>query len=162
MDTSSFEYIKNLQYALVNAQKRIAAFESGSLYVHMVDEMKKIIRRYEAKIKKMEKELADAHSETITVRNLWFEVFDGMESAQELQEKKYQKELKNMEKRALKAESERDTAYTVAKQLRVKNYERETALEEEKGKNLKLLSQLNHDYENSSQTSSMCVKKKKI
>ena len=44
-----------------------------------------------------------------------------------------------MEKRAIKAERQRDAALDKVTQQRQKSYELETALEEEKGKNLKLI-----------------------
>lgn len=67
-----------------------------------------------------------------------------------------------MERRALKAEAERDEALDKVTDQRHKIYEAETQLEEEKGKNLKLRAQLNRDYENSSLTSAQTIRRKKI
>lgn len=67
-----------------------------------------------------------------------------------------------MEKRALKAEKQRDDALDKIKEPRLEIYRLGTEFEEEKGKNLKLTAQLNHNYENSSIPSSLTIKKKKI
>ena len=73
-----------------------------------------------------------------------------------------QKESAQMEKRAIKAERQRDAALDKVTQQRQKSYELETALEEEKGKNLKLRAQINRDYENSSIPSSKTIRHKKM
>lgn len=67
-----------------------------------------------------------------------------------------------MEKRAIEAERQRDAALDKVTQQRQKIYALETALEEEKGKNLKLRAQINRDYENSSIPSSKAICRKKI
>ena len=59
-----------------------------------------------------------------------------------------------MEKRALKAEKQRDDALDKVKELQHQFYETAVRLEEEQGKNLKLRAQINRDYENSSIPSS--------
>ena len=67
-----------------------------------------------------------------------------------------------MEKRALKAEKQRDDALDKVKELQHQFYETAVRLEEEQGKNLKLRAQINRDYENSSIPSSKTLRKKKI
>ena len=67
-----------------------------------------------------------------------------------------------MEKCAIKAERQRDATLDKVTQQRQKSYELETALEEEKGKNLKLRAQINRDYENSSIPSSKTIRHKKM
>lgn len=67
-----------------------------------------------------------------------------------------------MEKRAFKAERQRDAALEEVITQRSQNDKLKTELEAEKGKNLKLRSQINRDYENSSISSSKSIKHKKI
>ena len=67
-----------------------------------------------------------------------------------------------MEKRAVKAEKQRDDALDKITLQRREIYRLGIELEEEKGRNKKLTAQLNHNYENSSIPSSMTMKKKKI
>lgn len=69
-------------------------------------------------------------------------------------QKKTKQELQEMEKRALKAEKQRDDALDKVKELQHQFYETAVRLEEEQGKNLKLRAQINRDYENSSIPSS--------
>ena len=162
MKKESFEWITNLQYLLVNEKRRTAAFESGSLYVHMIQEQHKMCREYEALIRKLKRELADSHAETVNVRNIWMATVDDMEKESIEQKNKDEKALKAMELRALTAEAKNAANEEKIRQQRLENYELANRLEEEKGKNQKLTAQLNHDYENSSLPSSMCIKKKKI
>lgn len=77
-------------------------------------------------------------------------------------QKKTKQELQEMEKRALKAEKQRDDALDKVKELQHQFYETAVRLEEEQGKNLKLRAQINRDYENSSIPSSKTLRKKKI
>ena len=72
----------------------------------------------------------------------------------EKMQKKTKQELQEMEKRALKAEKQRDDALDKVKELQHQFYETAVRLEEEQGKNLKLCAQINRDYENSSIPSS--------
>ena len=60
------------------------------------------------------------------------------------------KRIQQLENRALRAERQRDAALDKATEQRYHLYEAETALEEEKGKNLRLMTQINKDFENSS------------
>ena len=50
-----------------------------------------------------QKEAADAHKETIRVRNYWFQVLENMLLEFEKMQKKTKQELQEMDKRALKA-----------------------------------------------------------
>lgn len=159
---NSFEYITSLQYCLKAARKQIADFKSGEKYIQMETMFRKAERAYEATIKALKLELSQAHSETVTVRNIWFDEFERLQQEFEKEIEKLLQELKKMEQRALKAESQRDTALDKVTEQRRRIYQLETELEAEKGKNIKLTAQLNHDYENSSIPSSMSVKKKKI
>ena len=102
------------------------------------------------------------HKETIRVRNYWFQVLEDMLLEFEKMQKKTKQELQEMEKRALKAEKQRDDALDKVKELQHQFYETAVRLEEEQGKNLKLRAQINRDYENSSIPSSKTLRKKKI
>ena len=93
---------------------------------------------------------------------IWFDVAGDVEQEKKKELCKAAKAVKNMEKRALKAEKQRDDALDKIKEQRLEIYRLGIELEKERGKNQKLTAQLNHDYENSSVPSSMTVKKKKI
>lgn len=158
----SFEYISTLQYRLKAANDEIAAFKSGKKYIQMEAHYMSIIRKQESRIKALELEIARAHAETVTVRNHWLEVTEDLDK--EFQKKliKAENKLKKMEKRALNAERQRDDALDKLKEERLEKYKLGAELEEEKGKNKKLIAQLNHNYENSSIPSSMSMNRKKI
>lgn len=158
----SFEYVTTLEYRLKAALNKIAAFESGEKYVQMEKYFWGIIRKLESEIKSLKQELEKAHAETIKVRNCWFDVADDLEREKQKELNKAQKLCDKMEKRALKAEKQRDDALDKIKEQRLEIYRLGTELEEEKGKNLKLTAQLNHNYENSSIPSSLTINKKKI
>lgn len=162
MMNSSFEYISNLQYCLKAAEKQLEAFRSGEKYARMTREHQKMVRAYERRIRELKRELAQARKETVNVRNIWFEVFDDVEAERERERNHFVFLLKKMEERAVRAETERDAAKAEITEKRQLIYQLKTELEEEKGKNLKLTAQLNHNYENSALPSSMAVKRKKI
>lgn len=159
---SSFEYITTLEYRLKAATNELAAFKSGKKYIQMENHYWGIIRQLEAEIKRLKIELARAHAEAVTMRRHFLEVNEDVEKEGRKALAKVYTELKNMEKRALKAEKQRDDALDKLKKERLEKYKLGIELEEEKGKNQKLTAQLNRDYENSSIPSSMSRKPKKI
>ncbi|MFZ2818465.1 MAG: hypothetical protein WAZ73_11940, partial [Blautia wexlerae] len=84
-------------------------------------------------IEKLKKELADAHKETIRVRNYWFQVLEDMLREFEKAQKRSAQELRKMEIRALNAEKQRDDALDKAAVFRHQFYETASRLEEEQG-----------------------------
>lgn len=144
------------------AQTRNKELESGERYVRLKELHQKECRGYGSRILELQKEAADAHKETIRVRNYWFQVLEDMLLEFEKMQKKTKQELQEMEKRVLKAEKQRDDALDKVKELQHQFYETAVRLEEEQGKNLKLRAQINRDYENSSIPSSKTLRKKKI
>lgn len=144
------------------AQTRNKELESGERYVRLKELHQKECREYESRILELQKEAADAHKETIRVRNYWFQVLEDMLLEFEKKQKKTKQELQEMEKRILKAEKQRDDALDKVKELQHQFYETAVRLEEEQGKNLKLRAQINRDHENSSIPSSQTLRKKKI
>ena len=157
----AYDYI-TLMCRLKVAQARNKELESGERYIQLKELHQKECRVYEHKIQKLESAIADAHKETIRVRNYWFQVLEDMLLEFESMQKKAAQELQEMEKRALLAEKQRDDALDKVKELRIQFYETAARLEEEQGKNLKLRAQINRDYENSSIPSSKTIKRKKI
>ena len=62
-----------LMCRLKAAQRRNKELESGERYIQLEELHQKEYNVYEHKIEKLKKELADAHKETIRVRNYWFQ-----------------------------------------------------------------------------------------
>lgn len=158
----SFERVSILEYHLKAAQAEIKAFKSGEKYVQMEREFRKTILALERRNRELEAELAQAHCETITVRNQWFAVYEDLEKEHSRELRTAEKENFRMEQRALRAERRLDDALNKITEQRQRIYGLETELEEEKGKNLKLKAQINRDYENSSIPSSKTLRHKKI
>lgn len=158
----SFDIITSLQYRLKAVIAELRDFKSGKKYQDMQEAHEKEVRSYERRIKDLESELAKAYRDIVNIRNQWFEVFADLEKEHSKELSETLKKAEQMENKALRAERQRDEALDKIKEQRIKIYEVETELEEEKGKNLKLKAQLNRDYENSSIPSSKSIKHKKI
>ena len=69
----------DLQLIIKNLKDRVEAFESGEKYLRMKEEFHKCRAADARKIRRLEKELAEARGEIIHVRNLWFEICDELE-----------------------------------------------------------------------------------
>ena len=162
MYDSQYEFIATLQYRIKSLQTQLEAFRSGAKYLQMEAEYKSLLHTEESRIHKLEAELSRAHAQTIDVRNKWWETIEDIY-------KDHQKELaakdiriKELEKRALNAERQRDELMDKKRDLLHELYEVKTELEDMKEKNQHLKAQLNRDYENSSKPSSQSVNHKKI
>ena len=158
----SFEIITSLQYQLKAAQALIRAFQSGKKYLDMEEEHSREVRALRMEIKKLKAQLAQALRDMARAREHWFEVFEDLEKEHKKELEQSRKETREMEKRALKAEGQRDEALSKVTEQRREIYRMGAELEEEKGKNKRLTAQLNRDYENSSIPSSLSKKRKKV
>ena len=108
MYDSQYEFITTLQYRVKSLQAQLEAFRSGNKYLQMEAEYKSLLRTEESRIHKLEVDLSRAHAQTIDVRNKWWETIEDIY-------KEHQKELaakdtriRELEKRALNAERQRD------------------------------------------------------
>ena len=115
-----------LMCRLKAAQRRNKELESGERYIQLEELHQKEYNVYEHKIEKLKKELADAYKETIRVRNYWFQVLEDMLLEFEAMQKKADQKLREMEKRALLAERQRDDALEKAKEEKQAHGEIET------------------------------------
>ena len=162
MYDSQYEFITTLQYRVKSLQAQLEAFRSGDKYLQMEAEYKSLLHTEESRIHKLEVDLSKAHAQTIDVRNKWWETIEDIY-------KEHQKELaakdariRELEKRALNAEKQRDELLDKKRDLLHELYEVKTELEDVKEKNQHLKAQLNRDYENSSKPSSLSINHKKI
>ena len=122
-----------LMCRLKAAQRRNKELESGERYIQLEELHQKEYNVYEHKIEKLKKELADAHKETIRVRNYWFQVLEDMLREFEKAQKRSAQELRKIEIRALNAEKQRDDTLDKAAVFRNQFYESASRLEEEQG-----------------------------
>ena len=139
MFNSVFERITYLEYQLQAKKALIDAFESGDKYVQMQEEYRNTLRHLDRRIKNLEAKLESAYRSNI-----------------------FQLHIKQLCRKLLKAEQERDEARDKIKEQRLEIYDLKTKLEEEQGKKQQLLAQINRDYENSSIPSSKKENRKKI
>ena len=75
----NFESYSALQYRNRALSREAEEFKSGEKYVKMEADYKKLLRFLNQEMKRMERELAKAHSETVTVRKYWGEVMDDLD-----------------------------------------------------------------------------------
>ena len=159
---SNFEYITTLQYRVKKLSHEVEEFKSGEKYQKMDAEYKKMLRHYEYVIRQLKQELARAHSETVTVRKNWSEIFDDLEIERQKALHGKDLEIQALIRRNLELERQLDCADEKYRKRNLEYYEVASALEEEQGKNKKLTAQVNLDFENSSIPSSMKIGRKKI
>lgn len=162
MFNSNFEYITYLQYKVKALGTRVLEFESGEKYEKMRSEFKDLISEKDRKIRKINTELSGAYGSVVTMRRNWEDVYDDLEKEHKNELNKKDRRIKELEERALKAECQLDkTKDRLTEKIR-EIYQVKTELEEEKGKNQKLIAQIKRDYKNSSIPSSMQPNHKKI
>ena len=158
---NSFETITVLQYRLKEAQEELAAFQSGEKYIRMEKQHLTQVRALERRIAKLEAAVAKEHSHAITIRNQWFEIFEQLQKECDRMVAEAVKKADMMEKRAIRAERQRDTALEKVTFQRRELYKVKTELDDEKQKVQKLKAQINRNYENSSIPSSKSIARKK-
>ena len=157
-----FETITVLQYRLKAAQEELAAFQSGEKYIRMEEQRLTQVRALERRIAKLEAAVAKEHSHAITIRDQWFEIFEQLQKECDRMVAEALKKAAMMEKRAIRAEKQRDTALEKVTSQRRELYKVKTELDDEKQKVQKLTAQINRNYENSSIPSSKTIVRKKI
>ena len=141
---SAFEFVSRLQYKVKALTREIAAFKSGEKYIQMEEAHRRDNATNARIIKELKRDLADAHKETVTVRNIWMEM------------------LEEAEKKISTLLEELKQLRESIRQEKAEKYKALVALEEEQEKNRKLTAQLNRDFQNSSKPSSMDPNHKKI
>lgn len=159
----NFESFSALQYRNRALTRQIEEFKSGEKYVKMAADYKKLLDFHNKEMKRMERELAKAHSQTVTVRKYWGEVMDDLDKEHQEEIVRLLAKIGQLEKENLELARQRDEAKDKLKERIRQYYEAATELEEERGKNKKLTAQVNKDFENSSIPSSkQKTRKKKI
>ena len=158
---NSFETITVLQYRLKAAQEELAAFQSGEKYIRMEKQHLTQVRALERRIAKLEAAVAKEHSHAITIRNQWFEIFEQLQKECDRMVAEAVKKADMMEKRAIRAEKQRDIALEKVTSQRRELCKVKTELDDEKQKVQKLTAQINRNYENSSIPSSKSIRPQK-
>ena len=110
--------------------RKVKEFESGKKYLKMRQEFESVFDRQNMTIKKPEKELAAAHSETVTVRKIWFGAMDDMEAECKKEIHSLQREYLRAVKKTTEAERQRDEALDKLRDKNRELYETKNALYE--------------------------------
>ena len=157
-----FEYVGALQQENKILKKEVADFKSGERFKQIKREHQKLIDEYRRQIKQLNLVIEGLRKD---VKNAWKWCEEAYEDAlKELHAsmKEMKHALKEKEKKWLLSEREREQALSKITDLCRENSELKTQLDDEKGRNKKLLAQLNRDYENSSIPSSQSRNRSKI
>lgn len=142
---------------------QLDSFKSGNAYVKLRNEYESVIREKDRKIRELENQLSKAYSQIIDNRNHWFEVSEDMEKEAGQAMKRKDKETERLEKRAVKAEKQRDDALEHVSGWRSRYYALSAKTQDLEGLVKKLTAQVNKDFENSSlPSSSQGAERKKI
>ena len=157
-----FEYVGALQQENKILKKEVADFKSGERFKQIKREHQKLIDEYRRQIKQLNLVIEGLRKD---VKNAWKWCEEAYEDAlKELHAsmKEMKHALKEKEKKWLLSERDREQALSKITDLCRENSELKTQLDDEKGRNKKLLAQLNRDYENSSIPSSQSRNRSKI
>ena len=105
---SLYESYVVLQYRNKALQRELDSFRNGTRYKKLQEDHRRVIAGYIRENKNLRQELADAHAETVSVRNLWFEECDSVweKSRKELEKK--EKEILRLKDRNWKLLKESD------------------------------------------------------
>lgn len=158
----SFEYATQLQYENKALRERIRLLESGAAMLRLRKEYERLLEEKDREIRQLKAKLEEAIRQSVRNRENWFQVYEDMEKETKKISRRKESEIRALRKMLRETTDSRDQwKEKYLEQLHLR-YDAETALEEEKGKNLKLRAQLNRDYENSSIPSSKTIRHKKI
>jgi hypothetical protein len=143
-------------------KQRVKEFESGEKYVAMRNEHRKQLASKEAQIKKLQLQLAEANSASVTIRNNYFQVIEDMEKSHRKELCVKDKRIKELFERSLRGEQRAGRYQDEIKDLKKLYYEAGVKLENQEEINRKLVVALNRNHENSSLPSSSKQTRKKI
>lgn len=162
LSNPAYEMLASYQYRVKSLSFQLNAFRNGQKYLDMKEDAVKLLTAQGKEIQSLKSELADAHAETVTMRNNWAQVFDDIDKAYAKILSKKNTEIRNLEKENLELYKRLDEETQKRKRLLGELYQVKAELEDERGKNQKLMAQMRKNYENSSKPSSMSPNHKKI
>lgn len=156
------EQLSDAWMRIRNLEKRVAAFETGEVYVSLRKQHQEELSFQERIIKGLKKQLEEARRTARDVRNKWMQTCEDVIKERDQMLAAMKKKVENAEKRMNEAFRQRDEALDRLREEKAKTYQALTELEAEKEKNSALRTQLKKDYTNSSKPSSMSPNHKTI
>ena len=156
------EVIAQLRLRLKAKERQVDAYRSGAKYQSMQDALLRLEKSNARKLEKLNKELGEAHVETVTVRELWFQIFDDCEREWDRKSKRYERKLARKDAEIEKLKKKLAKAQEKLTGKRRELYAVKTELEKSQDTVKKLRAQINRDFETSSLPSSYGMNHKKI
>lgn len=133
---------------------KVKAFESGEKYRRIKEQNRKARKADARTIRRLEKELAGARSETIHVRELWYATCTDIMSECEKKLKEKDKRIAELEKELAAANARTEKEHDAKLEKIREMYQAKTELEKEKERNQALTARLGKNHTNSSKPSS--------
>ena len=131
------EYIWYLKFQIKDLKSQLASYQNGNKIRQLRESYEALCKKKDQQIRRLQKELADAHAETVTVRKYWSEIFDDLESEHRKDLLKKDRETRKHKDRSLLLERQVDAALDKTKEWRQKYYEQSERIEELEEKNKK-------------------------
>ena len=156
------EYVNTLQCRVKSLTAQLSEFKSGEKYVAVQHEYQRALDVKDGVMRKLELMLADANAALVTMRENWMQVYDDLQKGYAKETAAYEKRIKELFNRSIKAEAKVDELLDEKRELLSELYAVKVELEDEKEKRARLVAQLNRNHENSSVPSSQTPNRKKI
>jgi cell division protein ZapA (FtsZ GTPase activity inhibitor) len=162
LNKTAFNNMTSLQYKVKDLAAQVRAFKSGEKYQKLVAFFEDCLAAKDRVIKQLKFELAEVRAQYVDVRNNWLEVTEDLEAEHIKEIRQKNRIIDTLQKTFWNAQNTIDDLKEKLAAQKKELYKVQTELEDEKGKVLKLVAQINRDYENSSIPSSQKPNRKKI
>ena len=157
-----FEINMALRCKVKDQARIIAEFKSGERYLKLQKDHHKVIKGYIREIKKLKKELAEAHTQTVTVRNIWTEECEKVWREHEAEIARKDAKIRQLEERVWELEGKLDgTKTAMSLEADAKLYEKDCIIRELQNKLLHAEALLGRDSTNTNLPTSQTPPDKK-
>ena len=162
MNDQQYFLTTSLSYQLRAARQELSSFRKGEAYVKLRRDYESIIRDLNLTIKKLRQERDDFSFSRREITRQWMDVLEDVQKEHEKEVAKLKKAITELVD--IVASLKNRNAELDEKRKKALNdyYKTATKLEDAQGLIVKLMAQVNHNYENSSMPSSKCINRKKI
>lgn len=145
----------NSLFWIKHYRDKVAAFESGEIYVRMRKEHREELAFQDRVIRELKLELAKSRAENGRIVRYWMQVAEDVRAECENEKALMRKEMEKMRTEKEEAIRQRDEAKKIAQEKREEAYQAKSQAEEIQQKNDALTARIKKDYTNSSKPSSM-------
>jgi hypothetical protein len=145
----------NFLFWIKHYRDKVAAFESGEIYVRIRKEHREELAFQDRIIRGLKLDLANARAENGRIVRYWMQVAEDVRTECEKEKALMRKEMEKMRAEKEEAIGQRDEAKKIAQEKREEAYQAKSQAEEVQQKNDALTARIKKDYTNSSKPSSM-------